>query len=159
MFTVVTHRGQETFQVPIMRYINFVAYMQREIDSILRSVRAWARAYIDDIIYRATSVADLLQKLCFLLKIFVAFNFSIKPTKTYLYYPDVGLLGQRVNFLGLTTAEDELKAIQLLRYPFTLEALEYYLVLTGYLRSYVHFYAQRAEPLQTLKITKVPEGK
>ena len=28
MFTVVTHRGQETFQVPIMGYINLVAYVQ-----------------------------------------------------------------------------------------------------------------------------------
>ena len=27
MFTVVTHRGQETFQVPIMGYINSVAYV------------------------------------------------------------------------------------------------------------------------------------
>ena len=39
MFTIVTHRGQETFQVPIMGYINSVAYVQREIDNILRNVR------------------------------------------------------------------------------------------------------------------------
>lgn len=40
MFTIVTHRGQKTFQVPIMGYINSVAYVQREIDNILREVRA-----------------------------------------------------------------------------------------------------------------------
>ena len=51
MFTVITHRGQETFQVSIMGYINLVAYVQREIDNILRSVQSWARAYIDNIIY------------------------------------------------------------------------------------------------------------
>ena len=33
MFTVVTYRGQETFQVPIMGYINSVAYVQQEIDN------------------------------------------------------------------------------------------------------------------------------
>lgn len=38
MFTVVTHRGQEIFQVPIMGYINSVAYVQQEIDNILREV-------------------------------------------------------------------------------------------------------------------------
>ncbi len=38
MFTVITHRGQETFQIPIMGYINSVAYVQREIDNILHSV-------------------------------------------------------------------------------------------------------------------------
>lgn len=35
MFTVLTHRGQKTFQVPIMGYINLVAYMQRQMDNIL----------------------------------------------------------------------------------------------------------------------------
>ncbi len=58
-----------------------------------------------------------------------------------------------MNSLGLTTAKDKLKAIQLLCYPNTLGALEYYLGLTDYLQSYVHFYAQLAESLQTLKIT------
>ena len=39
IFTVITHRGQETFQVPIIDYINSVAYVQREIDNILYDVR------------------------------------------------------------------------------------------------------------------------
>ena len=151
MFTVMTHRGQETFKVPIMGFINSITYVQREIDTILRAVRDWARAYIDDIICGATSVEDLLQKLRILFEIFVAKNISIQPTKTYLNYPDVGLLGQRINSLGLATADDKLKAIRLLKYPDTLGALEYYLGLTGYLRSYVHFYAQLAEPLHSLK--------
>lgn len=38
MFTVITHRRQETFQVPIMGYINSVAYVQREIDNIFHEV-------------------------------------------------------------------------------------------------------------------------
>lgn len=42
MFTVVTHCGQETFQVPIMSYINSVTYVQQEIDNILFEVQAWA---------------------------------------------------------------------------------------------------------------------
>ena len=107
--------------------------MQREIDTIRRSLRAWARAYIDDIIYGVSSVADPFQKLCVLFEIFVAYNISIKPTMTYLHYRDGGLLGQRVNFLGLTKAENKLKAIQLLCYPDTLGALKYKLGLTGYL--------------------------
>ncbi len=91
IFTVVTHQGQETFQVPITGYINSVTYVQREIHAILQSVRAWARAYIDDIIYGATSIADLLQKLRILFEIFVAYKIAIKLTKTYLNYFDVGL--------------------------------------------------------------------
>lgn len=153
MFTVVTHRGQETFQVPIMGYINSVAYVQREINNILRSICDWARAYVDNIICRARLLDNILSKLCIFFEIFVAYNISIKPTKTFLNYPDVGLLGQEVNTLGLTTAKEKLNAIRLPQYPLTVGALEYYLGLTGYLRSYIHYYAQLAELLQTLKTT------
>lgn len=84
-------------------------------------------------------------------KIFLKYNISIKPTKSYFNYPNVGLLGQQVNSLGLTTSAEKLKAIRFLTYPNTLGALKYYFGLTGYLRNYIHFYAQLAVPLQALK--------
>ena len=151
MFTVVTHRGQETFQVPIIGYINSVAYVQREIDNILRGVRAWARAYVDNIVCNAKSLLDFLDKLRVLFEIFLHYKISIKPTKSFLNYPDVGLLGQRVHSLELIISDKKLKAIHLLTYPDTLGALEYYLGLTEYLRSYIHFYAQLAALFQELK--------
>lgn len=106
---------------------------------------------MDDIICGAKSLPDLLQQFGILFEIFLEYNISIKPTKSYLNYPDVGLLGQQVNFLGLTTSAKKLKAIQLLTYPDTLGALEYYLGLTGYLCNYIHFYAPLAAPTQALK--------
>ena len=135
MFTVVIHFGQKTFQVPIMGYINSVAYVQREIDNILREVWAWAQTYVDDIVYSAKSLPNLFSKLRELFDIFLRYNISIKPTKFFLNYPDVMLLGQKVNFLGLTTSNEKLKAIRFFAYPDTLRALEYYLGLTGYLQS------------------------
>ena len=117
MFTVVTHRGQEIFQVPIMGYINVVAYMQREINNILRGVRDCARVYVDDIICGAKSLDDLFFKLRILFKTFVAYKISIKPTKSFLNYPDVSLLGQRVNFLGLTTVTEKLQGHQTTNLP------------------------------------------
>ncbi len=140
-----------------MGYINSVAYVQREIDNILRNVRDWTKAYIDDIICGGTSLEDFLRKLRILFEIFLHYNISIKPTKSYLNYPDVGLLGQQVNSLGLITSDEKLKAVRLLRYPETLGALEYYLGLTGYLRSYIYFYAQLASLLQALK-TRLLKG-
>lgn len=86
-----------------------------------------------------------------LFEIFLHYNISIKPTKSFLNYPDVRLLGQRVNSLRLTTSDEKLKAIRFLAYSDTLGALEYYLGLTGYLQNYIHFYAQLAAPLQELK--------
>ena len=120
IFTVVTHRGQEIIHVPMMGYVNSVAYMQREIYNILRRVKDWARAYVADIIYAAKSLDNLHFKQRMLFEIFVANKISIKPTKLFLNYLDVGLLGQCVNFLGLTTAKKKLQAIKLLTHPETL---------------------------------------
>lgn len=96
-------------------------------------------------------MVDLLAKLRILFDIFLRYNISIQPIKSYLNYPDIALLGQQVNSLGLTISDEKLKAVHLLKYLETLEALEYYLGLIGYLRSYIHFYAQLASPLQALK--------
>ena len=141
MFTFVTHRDQKTFQVPIISYINSVDYIQQKIDNILKSVYDWARAYIKNIICEARSFDDLLSKLCILFEIFVAYNISIKLTKTFLNYLNIGLLGQEVNTLGLSTAKKKFNAIRLPQYLLTMRALEYYLGLTGYLRSYIHHYS------------------
>lgn len=118
-----------------------MAYIKCEIDNIWRDVRAWARAYVDNIICRAKFLSNLLKKLHILFDIFFEYNISIKPTKSFFKYPDIGLLGQQVNSLGLTTLEEKLKTIKHLTYPETLGTLEYYLRLTGYLRNYIHFYA------------------
>lgn len=125
MFTVATHCRQETFQVPIMGYINLVAYVQQKIDHILREVCAWAPDYVDDIICKARSLSDLLKKLRILFKIFLKYNISIKLTKFFLNYSNIGLLGQRVNSLGLTILEEKFWAIKHLTYLKTLSVLEY----------------------------------
>lgn len=55
--------------------------------------------------YGGRSLADLLTKLCVLFQIFLRYNISIQTTKSYLIYPDVALLGQRVNSLRLLTSK------------------------------------------------------
>jgi hypothetical protein len=61
----------------------------------------------------------------------------LKARKTYLGYPSIPLLGQKVDSLGLTTVEDKLKAIAKLPFQKTLKDLETYLGMTGWLRDYV----------------------
>lgn len=100
---------------------------------------------------------NLLDKLRTLFEIFLAYNIFISHIKLYLNYSNVVLLSQQVHFLGLTIFDQKLKIIKLLTYPNTLGALEYYLGLTGYLRSYIHFYAQLAMPFQVLKTTLLRE--
>ena len=82
-----------------------------------------------------------------LFAILVKWNVSLAPAKTFLGYPDVQLLGQRVNSLGLTTTTEKLAAIVKIQYPLIVSDLEYFLGLTGYLRSYIYYYIQLARPL------------
>lgn len=89
-------------------------YVQREIDNILHSVQVWALIYINDIMCEANLFPNLLNKLRGLFEIFLAYNISINPTKSYLNYPNMVFFGQQVDFLGLTTSEQKFKTIQLL---------------------------------------------
>lgn len=44
-------------------------------------------------------------------------SIAIKLSKTYLGYPTVALLGQKVSSLGLVTAYEKLAAMTKLRFP------------------------------------------
>ena len=53
---VISHRGQEYFNVAPMGFKNSPPYVQRQMDRILREFRAFCRTYIDDIdIFSVTS--------------------------------------------------------------------------------------------------------
>lgn len=156
--TVVSHRGQESFNVAVMGSKNSPAYVQRQIDHLLREYRQYAKAYVDDIVIFSKTLDEHLFHLRQIFGMLVANNISIKPEKAFVGYPTVYLLGQKVDSLGLATAEDKLKAIAGLRYPRNLQLLETYLGLTGWLRGSVPMYACIAKPLQELKTALLRGG-
>lgn len=78
-------------------------------------------------------------------------NIRLAPSKSFIGYPSLRLLGQKVDALGLSIAEEKLAAISQLEFPTTLKNLETYLGMTGYLRQFAPYYAQIAEPLQKRK--------
>ena len=149
--SVVTHRGQEQFNVAVIGFKNSVSYVQRQIDRILRPFQAFSRAYIDDVVIYSQTLEEHVQHLREIFATFRRMRISIKPTKAFLGFPSVRLLGQLIDSFGLATAEDKLLAISQLKFPDTLQDLEHYLGLTGYLRQYVEFYAALAEPLTARK--------
>ena len=149
--TVVSHRGSEQWNVAVMGYRNSPAYVQRQIDGILRQFRTFARAYVDDIVVFSQSLNLHLQHLKKVFSLFAHMNIALKPSKTYLGYPTIALLGQKVSSLGLSAPSEKLEAISKLEFPKTLKHLETYLGKTGWLRQYVPYYAQKAEALQQRK--------
>ena len=149
--TVSSHRGQETFKVPVMGFRNSPAYVQRMIDRILRPFRHFCRAYVDDIVIFSSSLEEHIKHLTLVFQALSEMNIHLAPAKAFLGYPTVSLLGQRVNALGLATAEEKLWAIRALEFPKTLAALDKYLGLTSYLKQYVPYYTAIAKPLQERK--------
>lgn len=146
MLTMVIHHSQEIYNVLVMRCKNSVAYVQRSIDNILRSLKNFVRAYINDIDSGACFFTWHVIDLQAIFDLCIQYNISIKPTKVFFNYPSVNLLGQHVNFLDLTTAEDKLATIAAINYPVMPKDLEHFLGLTSYLHSSVHCYAQIATP-------------
>ncbi|RMJ21267.1 Integrase core domain-containing protein, partial [Aspergillus sp. HF37] len=148
---VLSHRGQECFRVAIMGYVNSVAYVQRQIDQILRRFRDYCRAYIDDIVIASKTFEDHLFHLDQIFACLESYNVAIAPHKSFIGYPDVQLLGQRVDAMGLTTTEDKIKAVQELKFPRTLSDLESYIGLVSCFRQYIHRFAAKLDPLQRRK--------
>ena len=160
-FTVVSHRGQETFKVPIMGFKGSPPYAQRQIDRILRPYRKFIRAYIDDMVVHSRTFEEHIQHLHTLFELFQRIHICLSPKKSYLGFPSVQLLGQRVDSLGLTTSTEKLDAILKLDFPRTLKDLETYISLTGWLREYVDKYAWKADALlrrKTLLLHGAPGG-
>ena len=149
--TVITFRGQETFKIPVIGYKNSPAYTQHQINRILRPHKKYTRAFVDDIVIHSKTLRNHLKHLKAIFSLFTKINLSINPTKTFISYPTTQLLSQQINSLGLSTAEDKLKTISLLKFPHTLHKLETYLEITDYLRDYIPYYARIAEPLQNQK--------
>ena len=149
--TVVSHRGQESFKVAVMGYRNSPPYVQRQMDRILRPIKEFAKGYIDDVVIFSKTLDDHIEHLHQLFSLFQGLNICLKPSKSYLGYPSITLLGQKVDGLGMSTSAEKLAAIQDLTFPESLKELERYLGLTGWLRSYIPRYAQKVEPLQKRK--------
>ena len=149
--TVVSHRGQEQYNVAPMGYKNSPPYVQRQVDGILRPYREFSRAYIDDIVVYSRTLEEHLRHLTTIFSLFDKLRIRLKASKSYLGYPNVVLLGQRVDAFGLTTVAEKLKAITQLAFPRTLRDLETYLGMTGWLRNYIQSYAQKVAPLQARK--------
>ena len=149
--TVISHRGQETFNVAVMGYKGSVAYVQRQIDRILRAHKSFAKAYVDDIVVASRTLEEHLWHLDQVFKTLTQAGICIKPTKAFIGYPSIELLGEHVDSMGLTTSEEKIRAISMLTFPDSLRKLETYLGLTCWLRKYVRMYAGVSKPLQDRK--------
>ena len=76
---------------------------------------------------------------------------TLSPTKCFVGYHSVQLLGHHVDRFGLSTLEQKVEAISKLQFPANLRELEFFLGLTGWYRHFVARYPALVDPLQKLK--------
>ena len=101
------------------------------MDSILRPYKPFARCYIDDIIIFSKIFEEYVEYLDTILKLFDRLGMMIKEVKTFLGYPSIILLGQRINGFGITISKERTAAIRNLIFLKILKNLETYLNFTG----------------------------
>ena len=124
-----------------MGYRNSPPYVQRRGDEILRKHRAYTRVYMDDFVIFSRTLEEHIKHLHTIFTDLEDLDITLEPKKTFIRYPAITLLGQRVDALGLTTVVEKLKAIRNINFPRSLHDLERYIGLTSYLRKYIAYYA------------------
>ena len=151
---VVTHKKQKSFNVIVMKYKNFSAYVQKQIDRLLKRFRRFARVYVDDIIIFFKTFEKHKQHLRFVFVMLQINNIFIKSNKIFLKYLFVALLSQKMNFFDLFIRVEKLKIIVKIRFFKILRLLKHYLDLTDYFKKYVSFYVDVFKAFQ-IKKTKL----
>ena len=141
--TMINHSNSEQWNVIVMSYRNSFVYAQRQIDSILRKYRHFAKAYVNDIIVFFNSLEKHLRYLNQIFALFKRMNITLKTSKIFLDYFIISLLNQRIDSLRMIIAIDKLKTIFNLIFSQTLKQLKIYLDKIEWLRSYVSYYAQK----------------
>ena len=129
-FTIVNHREQKSFNVAIMNYKNSLAYVQRQINQLLRQQKRFAKIYVNDIVVFFKIKKKHERHLREIFEILTENNISIKSIKIFIDYPSISLLNQKVNFFDLTTTKKKLNVIIKLRFFRTFRQLKTYLNFT-----------------------------
>ncbi len=132
-------------------YCNSPAYVQRFIDQLLHAHAHFARVFIDDIVIYSDLLEDHLGHLETIFSTFCKKNIAIAPTKSFVGYLSIKLLGFHVDSFSLTTTREKVEAFRQLVFLGTLKALEHYIGVTGFLQHLIPYYAKLLEPLQNRK--------
>ena len=90
----------------------------------LKDLMDFCQVYINDIVITSETFTNHLLHLELVFSQLQQLNITLEPVKSFIGYPNVQLLGVRVDALGMTTMEEKTKAIQELQFPTTLADVE-----------------------------------
>jgi hypothetical protein len=155
--TMLTHRGQEWWNVAPTGATGSPSHMQHFMDKLLKLHEEYPKSYIDDVLIYSDDFELHLRHLCAVFAEFSRSGLTLSPDKCYLGYHSLRVLGHVVDRFGLSTLEDKVSAIVSMRFPEYLHELELFIGLSGYYRHFIGRFAAIVEPLQSLK-TRLLKG-
>lgn len=143
-----THRGLFQFRRMPFGYTNGPAIFQRIMQGILAPfLWIFALVYIDDMVIFSKTFEDHCSHLD---QVFTAIRNSgitLSPSKCFLGFQSLMLLGQRVSRLGLSTDKLKVDAIIELDQPKNVSELQTFLGMMVYFSAYIPYYAWIVAPL------------
>ena len=154
---VISLRGLERLNVVLMGFKNLPAFVQRFMDRLFFKYCYFVRVYIDDIVVFSLSFEEYLKYLKIVLEIIDKARLYISVPKSFAGYLAVRLLGYIVNREGTAKTDNRIAAFKKLKFPNTLDDLEYYLGMAGWLRRGISWFVLKVDPLQRRKTEMLAE--
>ena len=106
--------------------------------------------YIDDIVVFSKSWDEHLNHLDLVLGAIAKAGVTLSPSKCFIGYSSILLLGQKVSRLGLSTHREKVQAILDLERPKSVAELQKFLGMVVYFSQYIPYYSFIAAPLFAL---------
>ena len=131
---IINHRKSKQWNVTIMKYRNSFAYVQRQINIILRKFRNFAIIYVNDIVVFFNFFEKHVKHFNKIFALFKRMNIVLKFIKRILNYFIIFLFEQRVDNLKLIIAVNKFEIIFNLTFSQIFKQFEKYLKKTNYLR-------------------------
>ena len=78
-------------------------------------------------------------------------NIALKPSKSYIGYPSITFLGQRIDNFGVNIFAEKFEIIRTIKFPTKFKDFETYIGLINYLSNYIPYYVALIKPWQQRK--------
>ena len=135
-----------------MKFKNSFAYVQKQIDFMLKNFRDFVKIYINDIVFFSTFLNQHIEHLNKNFQRFFKYNVILSLKKFFFEYSSIVLLDQIVNIFGMITSEKKFAVIIKLIFLKIFKKLKIYVKLINWMRNYISYYAQISKLLQKRKI-------
>jgi hypothetical protein len=103
------------------------------MDRRLRQYREFVRIFIDDLVIFSRTLEEHLRHLHLVFTLLDTLGVTLKPSKAFIAFPSIRLLGQVVDGFSMLAAKDKLHALTTLNFLENLKKLKIFIRLSTWL--------------------------